>query len=90
MDYVKNTSSDWKYDMPYVDKGDVLFKFDETGWYVLDVIGNTNPEFFGGYTNTFNWRNWSLNALFTFSYGNEQSPKPGYTRIGTLQRREYG
>ena len=71
VDYVKNTSSDWKYDMPYVDKGDVLFKFDETGWYVLDVIGNTNPEFFGGYTNTFNWRNWSLNALFTFSYGND-------------------
>ena len=35
------------------------------------VIGNPNPKFFGGITAGFNWKKFSLDALFSYSYGNE-------------------
>ena len=56
---------------PYLSIGDVRYEFDETGYWKEDVIGHATPEFFGGYTNTFTWKNLSLLALFTFSYGND-------------------
>ena len=56
----------------YIKKGQKVVIKPNIGWdRTPELAGNTNPEFFGGYTNTFNWRNWSLNALFTFSYGND-------------------
>lgn len=35
------------------------------------IIGNAQPDFTGGFTNTFNYKNISLKALFTFSVGND-------------------
>lgn len=35
------------------------------------VIGNPNPDFFGGITNKVVWKNWTLDALLTFSQGND-------------------
>lgn len=35
------------------------------------VIGDPNPELFGGFNNTFSYKNWSLSALLTFSLGND-------------------
>lgn len=35
------------------------------------VIGNPNPDFTGSYSNKFTYKRWSLDALFTFSYGND-------------------
>ena len=35
------------------------------------IIGNATPDFFGGITNNFRWKNWDLNVLISFSYGNE-------------------
>lgn len=35
------------------------------------VIGNPNPDFYGGFNNSFSYKNWRLNALFTFSVGND-------------------
>lgn len=35
------------------------------------VIGNPNPDFVGGFNNTFNYKNLDLSILFQFSYGNE-------------------
>ncbi len=55
--------------------GDVKF-VDLNGDHIIDdkdrqVIGNPNPKFFGGFSNTFSWKRWTLDALFTFSEGND-------------------
>lgn len=68
---VKKAFPYWSSFDPYLSKGDVMYEFDETGFWKEDVIGRATPKFFGGYTNTFTWKNLSLMALFTFSYGND-------------------
>ncbi|MBU2906614.1 TonB-dependent receptor [Arenibacter algicola] len=35
------------------------------------VMGNPNPDFVGGFNNTFNYKNLDLSIFFQFSYGNE-------------------
>lgn len=35
------------------------------------VIGNAQPKFFGGITNTFNYKGFDLSVFFQFSYGNK-------------------
>ncbi|MEJ2883193.1 SusC/RagA family TonB-linked outer membrane protein [Pedobacter sp. GR22-6] len=35
------------------------------------VIGDPNPDIYGGFSNTFSYRNWSLSALMSFSLGND-------------------
>lgn len=35
----------------------------------MTVIGDPNPDFFGSFTNRLQWKNFSLNALFSFSVG---------------------
>ena len=55
---------------PYLDLGDIAFEY-EDGYWKEDVIGRSTPDFFGGYTNTFTWKQFTLTALFTFSYGND-------------------
>jgi len=34
-------------------------------------IGNGNPDFIGGFTNNFKYKNFDLNIFFQFSYGND-------------------
>lgn len=34
-------------------------------------MGDALPDFFGGLTNSFVYKNWKLDAFFTFSYGNQ-------------------
>ncbi|MFW5835713.1 MAG: SusC/RagA family TonB-linked outer membrane protein, partial [bacterium] len=36
-----------------------------------EIVGNADPDFFGGFTNTFRWRGFSVSAFFSFVYGNE-------------------
>jgi TonB-linked SusC/RagA family outer membrane protein len=36
-----------------------------------EILGDPNPDFFGGLSNTFSWKGFELNAFFQFSYGNE-------------------
>jgi len=55
--------------------GDVKF-YDKDGNHIINdndrvVIGNPNPELFGGISNDFTWNHWSLSTLFTFSEGND-------------------
>ena len=55
--------------------GDVSF-VDVNGDKVIDekdrvAIGNPNPDFYGGITNRFVYKQFSLDALFTFSQGND-------------------
>jgi TonB-linked SusC/RagA family outer membrane protein len=35
------------------------------------IVGDANPDFSGGITNTFNYKNFDLNILSNFSYGNQ-------------------
>src|SRR4029079_6806655 len=35
------------------------------------IIGNAQPDFIWGFTNTFNYKRWSLNFLFRGSVGND-------------------
>ena len=56
--------------------GDLRFVNNSAADKVIDeqdrqVIGNPNPDFFGGITNRVVWKNWTLDALFTFSQGND-------------------
>jgi TonB-linked SusC/RagA family outer membrane protein len=37
----------------------------------MTVIGDPNPDFFGSITNKLQWKRWTLNAVITFSYGND-------------------
>ncbi|RAU82536.1 SusC/RagA family TonB-linked outer membrane protein [Pontibacter arcticus] len=36
------------------------------------IVGDANPDFFGGLTNTINYKNFDLSFFFQYSYGNEQ------------------
>ncbi len=54
-------------DMKFVDlNGDKII--DEKD---REQIGNPNPDFTGAYSNKVSYKRWSLDALFTFSYGND-------------------
>lgn len=55
--------------------GDAKFK-DLNGDLVVNsndftVIGNPNPDFIGGFSNNLEYKNFDLNVLFQFSYGND-------------------
>ncbi len=57
-------------------KGGDMHFIDLNGDKIIDendrtVIGNPNPDLFGGFNNRFIWKRFELNALFTFSLGND-------------------
>ncbi|MDB5112138.1 MAG: SusC/RagA family TonB-linked outer membrane protein, partial [Mucilaginibacter sp.] len=59
----------------YVFKGGDLIFQDTNGNGTIDnndrvIIGNAQPKFTGGFSNTFKYKNFDLTALMTFSYGN--------------------
>ncbi|PRX45711.1 SusC/RagA family TonB-linked outer membrane protein [Salegentibacter salegens] len=35
------------------------------------IVGDANPDFYGGFRSTWTWKNFDLNTLFNFSYGND-------------------
>jgi TonB-linked outer membrane protein, SusC/RagA family len=53
--------------------GDVIYEdIDNNG--IIDVndrqiVGSSNPDFFGGWNNSFRYKNFDLNFFFTYSYG---------------------
>jgi TonB-linked SusC/RagA family outer membrane protein len=51
------------------------------------IIGNGNPDFFGGVSNTLSYKGFDLDILFTYSYGNEliNSGKAEMERPGIYQ-----
>lgn len=60
---------------PVYTGGDPIWN-DLNGDNVIDqsdrqIIGNATPDFYGGITNDFSYKNFSLNVFFQFSYGNE-------------------
>jgi outer membrane receptor protein involved in Fe transport len=61
----------WELIFPAVGVGSFEYALDEAGMYYEDVIGRTEADFFGGFTNTLSYNNFTLLAHFTFSYGNQ-------------------
>ena len=59
------------YLQPYVNLGDEKYVPDSLTTIKSGVIGKSYPKFYGGFTNTFTYKNFSLIALLTFSYGNQ-------------------
>lgn len=37
----------------------------------MTVIGNANPDFYGGLNNSFTYKQWDMGLFFTFSYGGQ-------------------
>lgn len=73
----------WKFED--VDRNGIINEGDRT------VIGNANPDFYGGLNNTFRYKNWDLSIFFSFSYGGEvlnatklSSTKAGRTNYNVL------
>ncbi len=60
-----------RYFAPYLGIGDPMYELDNRGLYSYEVIGHAQPKFYGGFTNTFNYKNFSLIALLSFSYGGD-------------------
>jgi TonB-linked SusC/RagA family outer membrane protein len=79
----------WNYFYRDLGVGSVKLALDENGMYYQDVIGNCTPDFYGGYTNTLSYKNWSLLASFTFSVGNDLIYQKDVTDIsfGSLSNR---
>lgn len=70
------------YTNPYMDLGDVAFVWGEDGNFKQGIIGCSEPDFQGGFTNTFVYRNLSLLATFTYSYGNDLIYQKSMTEMG--------
>jgi TonB-linked SusC/RagA family outer membrane protein len=62
-------------DKAYYTAGDVHFvDADNNGEINKDdwqVIGDPNPDFYGTFSNRFQWKRFTLDVLFTYSYGND-------------------
>ncbi len=80
----KNQTYTLKEGVPYMsgtfNRNDVrpgMWKFeDRNGDKIIDdldmtVIGNANPDFYGGLNNQFKYKEWDFSLFFTFSYGGE-------------------
>lgn len=52
------------------------------------VIGNANPDFYGGITNNFTYKGFDLSVFFTFSYGAEvlNATKLSNTKTGNTNK----
>ncbi len=71
LDDYKSRFPMWTSLFPDLGIGSIELALDETGMYYEDVIGNCTPDFYGGFSSTLSYRNWSLLAQFTYSYGND-------------------
>jgi TonB-linked SusC/RagA family outer membrane protein len=56
----------------------------------LAIIGDSNPDFFGGLQNTFRYKNFQVSAFFQFSYGNDIYNLPKTTAVRPQEGNSYG
>ena len=55
------------------------------------VMGSSNPDFFGGWSNTFSWRGLSLDIFFTYMYGNDvySAQEPNMSKLSHRDGLQY-
>ncbi len=62
----------WSVFSPRLNIGDLAYEIDPTTRiWKQDVIGNALPDFYGGFTNIFSYKSFSLITLMTYAYGND-------------------
>jgi TonB-linked SusC/RagA family outer membrane protein len=59
------------YFAPYLGIGDQMYEIGSDGFFKSDVIGHAQPDFFGGFTNSFTFKHFNLITLLTFSKGGQ-------------------
>lgn len=81
IDYYESLNQDEDYQKEYswqlTAPGDIKFvDLDGDGTITKDgdreIIGNTNPDFFGGFSSHFQYKNWDLNIFGTYSIGGKK------------------
>ncbi len=85
------------YDRESTGIGDYLFEDVNGDGYITSddrtVIGNIQPKFFGGFVNTFSYKNFSLSAIFQYSVGAKSIWSPvqmgAYNTLGENKYSEY-
>jgi len=79
---------------PYLGIGDAEYQLTPSGaraGYPAEmVIGHAEPKFFGGFTNTFTYKRFSLMTLFTFSYGGDLIYLPEENNISLGDQSNHG
>lgn len=69
-DYKSRLNSIWSlYLLPYINIGDPMMNLDSTGAPLQQIIGSCAPNYYGGFTQEFSYKNFDLNFYFTFSQG---------------------
>ncbi|TCC89628.1 SusC/RagA family TonB-linked outer membrane protein [Pedobacter hiemivivus] len=76
VDDFKSKYPNYKNLTPYIGVGDARYVLDpiRSGSYLFnkqEIIGHAEPKYYGGYTNSLTYKNLSLIALATFSYGGD-------------------
>lgn len=98
IDQLNADSPSGYYSSPYLGVGDYKFK-DINGDGEINaedrtVIGSIQPKFFGGFSNTFTYKNLSLSAFFQYSVGAKSVwdaiPTGVYNNLGQNKLAEYG
>ncbi len=76
--------------LPNASLGYPMYQSYDTGTYAgffsRDIIGRRDPKFYGGITNTLNYKQFSLSTLFTFSYGGDILYLPDLKALGLEDR----
>lgn len=77
VDALNAASPNGFYDQLSTSVGDYMYQdINGDGEITTDdrtIIGNIEPDYFGGISNTFTYKNFSLSALFQYSVGSERS-----------------
>lgn len=97
VDALNSASPTGLYDRPSLGVGDYMFAdLNKDGLINTDdrtVIGSIEPEYFGGFSNTFSYKNISLSAFFQYSVGGEAIwsaiRNQGYNTLGQNKLVEY-
>lgn len=98
VDALNSTSPTGYYDQFSTGVGDFMFEDVNGDGEITSedrtIIGNIEPDYFGGISNTFTYKDFSLSALFQYSVGAETIWNPvamgTYNNLGENKYSEYG
>lgn len=72
LDAYKAKFTYWSFLQQGLGIGDAMYETDSLNeFFQGSVIGTSAPKFFGGFTNTFTYKQFSLSSLLTYSVGNK-------------------
>lgn len=91
LDSYKASFPNWASYFTYLGIGDTKYVIDpQTKFMKSSVIGHAEPKYYGGYTNSLSFKNFTLTALATFSYGGQISYLADIQNADVSQRTNKG